>query len=375
MVYNSIFQKENSAPFANSVFLDFLKKKEQELANEFRILLLNAPNLDYIILFLDEVDLHNLYRLMKRYGKIDELEKAARNAFQFVLSSNKEGDQKARRDKLLENQKQYDTPKKLVKLIPKLNEAKPGEPYQRHCSHIKRLQELVFGPTKPFRFNQFFGRSLLCNYEPGRLYDYTWKPLPSRTQCLATTTDNIMSTGLHFIEFQLQNMGTNKYLVYHVGVMRPRTEEQWSSTRQAQINHFSIFCRSVMMQLNRDRSRNWKGHIDCCAIRPRRLEMYPMGVSANTWQASWSPGLRANNDYTFFTALSSKNEYISTTKEGVERCGLLLDLKKGTLAYYRNGIHQGIVGKGLKGEYVWMIAFCGRPDRLRADVRFKCYTY
>ena len=87
---------------------------------------------------------------MKRDGKIQALENAARDASQLVILNNKEGDQKSRHKDFLDHQKKCDTPKKLIRMIPK---EVPGSIC--HCSHVKRLQELMFQPTKPFR-SKFF---------------------------------------------------------------------------------------------------------------------------------------------------------------------------------------------------------------------------
>ena len=148
----------------------------------------------------------------------------------------------------------------------------------RHCSHVKRLQKLIFGPTKPFLFTKIFGRSLLCNYDARRLYSYSWQPrffyswqpLRDRTCGLATTSDNIMSSGKHFMSFQFHNMKSNDYLMYQIGLMRPLSDIQWSDIKN-KWNYFNIFCSHVMKDLNAARNKKWKGNIDCCLIRPRKL--------------------------------------------------------------------------------------------------------
>ena len=75
--------------------------------------------------------------------------------------------------------------------------------------------------------------------------------------------------------------------------------------------------------------------------------------------------------------LSKNKEWIATNENGDQHCGLLLDLNKGTLAYYRHGIHQRYIGRGLSGNYVWVIGFNGSRGAIynQTDIHFNCYTY
>ena len=110
--------------------------------NQFGKLLLNLPNLHYILLYLNKEDLHQLYRFMNQYGKLEPLENAAKYAFKFVLATNKEGNQKARQTKILRDQTVYDTPRKIVKLIPNFNTTISETMRKYQTIQIKRLREL-----------------------------------------------------------------------------------------------------------------------------------------------------------------------------------------------------------------------------------------
>ena len=184
--------------------------------NQFGKLLLNLPNLHYILLYLNKEDLHQLYRFMNQYRKLEPLENAAKYAFKFVLATNKEGNQKARQTKILRDQTVYDTPRKIVKLIPNFNSPISETMRKYQTIQIKRLRELRFGPSTPLRFNKFFGRPLLSNYNQDCFNSYTWEPMTcglATSHAIATTNEknNVYRKTLRIIS--IPQLKKHKYLL------------------------------------------------------------------------------------------------------------------------------------------------------------------
>lgn len=316
---------------------------------------------------------------MNQYGKLEPLENAAKYAFKFVLATNKEGNQKARQTKILRDQTVYDTPRKIVKLIPNFNTTISETMRKYQTIQIKRLRELRFGPSTPLRFNKFFGRPLLSNYNQDCFNSYTWEPMTcglATSHAIATTNEKIMSTGKHFVSFQFHNLKNTSTFTedfsYDIGIMRPLSDNQWSNfNERLHWNYFNLKSFDTVQELEKARSPTWTGNVDICMITPHACKY----VQAFVYQNSFSPNIGWGK-YAF-CALSRKKEWITTNENGEQHCELLLDLDKGTLAYYRNGIHQKYIGHELSGDYVWVIQFNAEGTAMRhtPDIHFRCYTY
>ena len=122
---------------------------------------------------------------------------------------------------------------------------------------------------------------------------------------------------------------------------------------------------------------SWGGDIDCCMIAPRglnapwraRVRAHARDMGPGTIYGSWQQPTRPVR-----TNLH-KSYTIDDPTSNHEEVGLLLDLDKGTLSFYRSGVYEFTIASGLKGEYVWVVEIashqCLNPSKDH-PVYFEC---
>ena len=320
--------------------------------------------LAHVLLFLNETDLTSIITSCRIYDKSKQLEEAAMQAFRNSIRHNESHPQYDA--SWYHKRGLYNTPKTLVDIIEETHRDIDD------CHHFTNLQKLValqFGPTIHVRLNVFLGRALEVNLQRRRRWFCTYKHVSMglKSRGLATTTHQMMNHGQHFISFKFINaIEGNRDLSYDIGIMRPLPREFWDELVQSDHGsflpyNFYVYRNTDMQLLNRGRTPLWQGSIDCCTINPRAPYI--------RW-ACWGNNLGiATNEKT-----DLMGNFVDVDAKHMEQCGLLLDLDRGTLSYYKNGFPINVIKSGLRGPYTWMVSFKGNRN-CQADLGFSCKTY
>jgi len=144
---------------------------------------------------------------------------------------------------------------------------------------------------------------------------------------LATAfSNNILRAGKHYVTFIGENYPTPSPIV---GVMRPGEADQGASGLPLYCDFYQNFSQRFGKYNN--------SNVNCCLYNAHN------GLSCGSdWEGS-RPDIIANWD---------GMESMSTGDE----LGMLLDLDEGTLTVYKNGRKLGVMKRGLKGPYCWVVS-------------------
>ena len=127
-----------------------------------------------------------------------------------------------------------------------------------------------------------------------------------------------------------------------IGVMRPTKKKQWFTNWKD--TTIDIQEDNIIEQLHsmKKPSESYDEPVDCIIITPSYTEHKSL-LRTIHWRKKKKP------DY-----------WYAPVREFAHEVGILVDLNVGELSFYSHGIHQGIVQKGLKGEYVFFVQVSAR---------------
>lgn len=237
-----------------------------------------------------------------------------------------------------------------------------------NMSPIKKYRLLNYGPSSRLVFDRLAG-------EPGSFTTDNWSR-PTTVTCIHQPISNIvavcgqtpMSGGKHYASFTFYNTRheSNESVIYNIGVMRSLSDHIWygnvfgTNERLALVEMCSLWDNMCIDHMDGDRyigPNSWGGDIDCCMIRPRglnapwraRVRAHARDMGPRTIYGSWKQSRKPvrTNLHRSYT--------IDDPTSNHEEVGLLLDLDKGTLSFYRSGVYEFTIASGLKGEYVWVV--------------------
>ncbi|EJK57675.1 hypothetical protein THAOC_22252, partial [Thalassiosira oceanica] len=202
--------------------------------------------------------------------------------------------------------------------------------YEGEETHVKVLNELE-GLRKPLELDILFGGvshfGSMATIQFNRCID---------DEGSAIISSHVMRSGRHYAKFKVKQMTSDEI---NIGIIRPLLKKN----DRMDFDFHPVVWEDFITRYESDvdftiRSSHWgDGNVNCCTY---------YGVDGSCW---WSSGEGTRHEFNV--------EWSGNQSMGVDPCkmGLLLDLKAGTLAVYKNSRRLGIMMRGLTGEYCWMV--------------------
>jgi len=333
--------------------------------------IIHSNMLHEILPYLGSTDLQNLDRCIHNKSVRDVINIHARQAYRELV---KEHDQYTRDhiERVISEQRCHGSSFRNQFMID----------WQHHTSPMKRYSTLRFGPQKELPFTICVGDHVRRTRHPDGIVNSHLANSALTNSSLATMDGPIMTTGKHFVSFQLQKSTRDPDVpIFRVGVMRPLPQQWWSHWTNQNAGYyaknFDIEDEDLIRIMNRARpiDGRWQGNIDSCFFDPRNKEMGPyLDSTALLYCSNWDMVDNSQDNPLPYSSIREFNErYTIYNSEGLEEAGLLLDMDCGTLTYFRSGFEWFTVARGLKGEYVWGITFDAQVTGVKTT--FTCKTY
>lgn len=243
---------------------------------------------------------------------------------------------------------------------------------------IQRYCALRFGPQRMLEFDMFRGLPMTLNEDPVYRGDATFvrAPFYGNRAGIATMTDFVIEQGTKsHIFFEFANAGlANQKLYYEIGAIRPLSPQQWGDiVNENRPDSFNIRQRTIIDQLNTMRNERWMGDVDCCFYNPRGRIPGRSDFKPHVIQISWD---QEDENETMRTTHEFEHPMISVGEDGIEKCGLELDLTEddGVLTYFTEGMPRHSIN-GLRGDYTWFVAVHGKTSSVAKFIcRAKTYS-